>query len=189
MPFRLIVNLILVLATTLVAGCAALLPKATAETETSWKSFEDAKRAYDSIEPGRTTLAELKSLGYDPYLYPNVTVLDNSDVINKYAPASGRDEYLEAGVRECLRAQTKCSAYSIDLKQTHRDRVGNFFLDFVNFKRRTEITGWKFGAVIVIVNDRVAHKSWSGVPAVHEAEQNTNPLGPLQDSGPSLLRR
>jgi hypothetical protein len=187
MASRLAVRLILVLVATLAAGCASLLPKSKSETEAPWKTFEESKRTFDSIEPGQTTLEELKQLGYDPYVNPNVTVLNYSDVLSKYAPNAVRDEYLEPGIRECLQTQNKCSAYLLDHRQIRRDRVGNFFLDFINFKRRTEITGWRFGAVIVVVGDRVVHKSWSGVPAIKEVEENLNPLGPLQDNGPSLV--
>jgi hypothetical protein len=169
-------------------GCSSLLPKAESETEAPWKTFADAKHTYDRIEPGHTTLDELKQLGFDPYGNRNVTVLHFSDIVAKYAPSSIRDEYLEPGIRECLQMQTSCNAYSIEHRQIHRDRVGNFFLDFINYRRRTEITGWRFAAVIVIVGDRVVYKSWSGVPEISEVEQTTNPLGPLQDSGPALLR-
>ena len=179
--------LLLVLVATLAAGCASLLPKTRSETEAPWKTFEEVKRTFDSIEPGRTTLQELKQLGYDPYVNPNVTVLNYSDVISKYAPNAARDEYLEPGIRECLKTQTRCNAYSLDHRRIQRDRVGNFFLDFINYERRTEITGWRFGAVIVVVDDRVVHKSWSGVPAIREVEENFNPLGPLQDRSASLL--
>lgn len=172
-----------------VTGCSALLPKAEAETETPWKTFEDAKRTYDSIEPGSTTLHELKQIGFDPYRNRNVTVLHFSDVVGKFAPNALRAEYLEPGILECLMAQKECSAYAIEHRQIHRDRVGNFFLDILGFKRRTEITGWRFSAVIVLVSDRVVYKSWSGVPAISESEDATNPLGPLQDRGPSLLQR
>ena len=185
MSSRLAVRLVLALVATLAAGCAALLPTAKTETEAPWKTFEEVKRTFDGIEPGRTTLQELKLLGYDPYVNPNVTVLNYSDVLNKYAPNAVRDEYLEPGIRDCLKTQTKCSAYSVEHRQVRRERVGNFFLDFINYERRTEITGWKFGAVIVVVGDRVVHKSWSGVPAISEVEQNMNPLGPLQDVGAS----
>lgn len=189
MSSRLAVRLLLALATALATGCAALLPKATSETEAPWISFEQVKSTFDSIEPGRTTLPELKKLGYDPYVNRNVTVLHFSDVLGKYAPNAVRDEYLEPGIRECLQKQTQCSAYAIEHRQIHRNRVGNFFLDFINYHRRTEITRWRFGAVIVVVDDRVVYKSWSGVPAVSEVEETTNPLGPLQERGPSFLTR
>lgn len=187
MSSRLAVRLTLVLAVALGAGCSSLLPKGKTETAAPFKTFEEGKRTFDSIEPGRTTLQELKLLGYDPYVNPNVTVLNYSDVLNKYAPNAARDEYLEPGIRECLRLQSKCSAYSIEHRQVRRDRVGNFFLDLINYERRTEITGWRFAAVVVVVEDRVVHKAWSGIPAISESEESLNPLGPLQDRATALV--
>lgn len=184
---RLFTWLVLAPAVSYTAGCAGLLPQSKSETDAPWNSFEEIKRSYDSIEMGRTTLEELKQLGYDPYANTNVTVLSRSDIITKYVPNAFRDEYLEPGIRECLAAPTQCRGYAIEHRQVRRDRNGNFFLDFLNFKRRTETTGWRFGSVVVVVGDRVVHKSWTGVPAINEVEENTNPLGPLQDSGPSLV--
>ncbi len=186
---RHLARLTILFVATLAGGCSSLLPKALSETEAPWKDFEEIKRAYDSVEPGRTTLQELKQLGYDPYVNENVTVLHFSDVLGKYAPNAVRDEYLEPGIRQCLQMQTRCSAYAIEHRQIRRKRVGNFFLDFINYHRRTEISGWRFSAVMVLVDDRVVYKSWSGVPAISEVEDATNPLGPLQDSGPGLLWR
>ena len=65
--------------------------------------------------------------------------------------------------------------------------TGNFFTDFSNFQRRTETTGWRFHGVILFVNTLVVYRSWSGQPRVNEVEITKNPLGPLQDIGPSLL--
>jgi hypothetical protein len=171
----------------LAAGCGSLLPKAVSETEAPWKDFAEIKRVYDGIEPGRTTLQQLKLLGYDPFVNSNVTVLHFSDVLGKYAPNAVRDEYLEPGIRACLQQQTKCSAYAIEHRQIRRNRVGNFFLDFINYHRRVEISGWRFGAVIVLVDDIVVYKSWSGVPAISEVEEATNPLGPVQERGAGIL--
>ena len=184
---RLAVFFALVLVVIFAAGCASLLPQSKSETQAPWNTFEEVKRTYDSIEPGHTTLHELELLGYDPYVNPNVTVLNYSDVLTKFAPNAVRDEYLEPGIRECLEKKNQCSAYLLDHRRIRRDRVGNFFLDVINFKRRTAVTGWRFGAVIVLVGDRVVHKTWTGVPAISEIEENLNPLGPLQDRISSLL--
>jgi hypothetical protein len=181
------VRLTLVVVAILTAGCASLLPKAKSESEAPWKTFDEVKSTFDSIEPGRTTLTEIRQMGFDPYANKNVTVLHFSDVLNKYAPNVVRDEYLEPGIRECLRMQTQCSAYAIEHRRIHRNRVGNFMLDFINFERRTEITGWRFSAVVVIVGDRVVYKSWSGTPAISEVEETQNPLGPMQDRSSLLL--
>jgi hypothetical protein len=172
---------------TLVAGCSSLLPSSRSETEAPWKTFKEVKSAFDSIEPGQTTLVELKQLGYDPFLNSNVTLLHYSDVLGKYAPHAVRDDFVEPGIRQCLQARIQCSAFSIDHRQVQRDRVGNFFLDFINYRRRTQISGWRFAAVIVVVNDVVVFKSWTGMPAISEAEETVQPLGPLQDRGPSML--
>ncbi len=183
--FRLAVRLIFVLVAIFASG--SLLPKSRSETEAPWKTFEEVKRTFDSIEPRRTTLQELKQLGYDPYVNPNVTILNYSEVLNKYAPNAVRDEYFEPGIRECLKTQTKCSAHSLDHRPIYRNRVGNFFLEFINYKRRTEITGWRFEAVVVVVVDLVVLKAWSGAPAISEVEESKNPLGPLKDNASTLV--
>jgi hypothetical protein len=65
-------------------------------------------------------------------------------------------------------------------------RVGNFFLDFLNFKRHTLTTGWKFSALIVVVDDKVVYKQWTGQPKIESTELRSNPLGPLQGMGEAL---
>ena len=187
MSSRLAAFFFLVPVVILATGCSSLLPRSRSETETPWKTFEEVKHTFDSIKPGHTTLDELNLLGYDPYVNPNVTVLNYGDVLSKFAPNAIRDEYLEPGIRECLETKNKCSAYLLDHRRIRRDRMGSFFLDIINFKRRTAVTGWRFGAVIVVVGDRVVHKTWTGVPAIREIEENLNPLGPLQDRVTSLL--
>jgi hypothetical protein len=184
---RRLVPLVLALIAFLATGCAALLPTGKTLTEGPWKSFDEAKKVFDGIEPGRTTSSELKGLGYDPYANANVSVLNYSDVLTRFAPSAVRDAYIEPGIRECLEAQAKCRAFSLSQQHLRRDRVGNFFLDFINFHRHTEITGWRFEAVIVLVDDHVVHKVWSGQREIREVEDQRNPLGPLQDQSAIVL--
>jgi hypothetical protein len=66
-------------------------------------------------------------------------------------------------------------------------RTGNLLADFTNFSRRSETTGWRFSALVLLVNDLVVYRSWSGQPSVNEIEVNTNPLGPLQEMGPAII--
>ena len=68
-----------------------------------------------------------------------------------------------------------------------QNRTGGFLADFSNFERRTETTGWRFNALILFVGDLVVYRSWGGQPLVNELEVNSNPLGPFQEVGPSLL--
>lgn len=167
-------------------GCTGLLPAGRQETVTPWHSFDDAKAAYERIAPYATTIAELHALGYDPKQTPNVTILNYSQVVKTAVPqpSFSIDDQPE-GIRDCVRAEDKCIGYSLEQSQIKRKRVGNFFLDFFNFDRETAITGWRFAALIVIVDGTVVYKQWSGQPLVSQVERNRNPLGPLQGAGDS----
>jgi hypothetical protein len=62
-------------------------------------------------------------------------------------------------------------------------------MDFMNFKRQVDVSGWQFHAVLVVKDDVVVYKTWSGKPHVQQLEVERSPLGPLQGIGPSLLSR
>jgi hypothetical protein len=87
------------------------------------------------------------------------------------------------GIRDCIRAEARCIGYSLEQSQIRRKRVGNFFLDFLNFDRETLITGWRFNALIVVIDGTVVYKQWSGQPMVRQVDRNRNPLGPFQSVG------
>ncbi|MGZ5884567.1 MAG: hypothetical protein ACXWJE_09420, partial [Burkholderiaceae bacterium] len=46
------------------AGCSSLLPHSTQEVKTPWNNYAEAQATYDKIIPAKTTLAELKKLGF-----------------------------------------------------------------------------------------------------------------------------
>ena len=168
----------------LVGGCAALLPQAQSSTQHGWKSFDEAKAAIERIEPYRTTRADLKSAGIDPYQNSGITILTYSDVIQRFTTgAILRADELEPGIRDCLRAGRRCTAYSIVQRHVKRDRIGNFFLDSLNFKRDTDVSGWTFNALVVFVDDSVVYTLHGGQPNLKEQEVTRNPLGPLQSWG------
>jgi hypothetical protein len=166
------------------AGCGSMLPRAELATQTPWGSFDEALKNFERIEPHRTTVAELKALGVDPYSRPNIAILNYADLVRRFVPP-GSDglKALDPGVRECLEALQACKAYEVTLKDIHRDRSGNFLKDFLNFERITEVNGWQFTGTLVIKGDLVVHKVWSGQPAIHEHEVSRNPLGPFQGWG------
>ncbi|MBK9574727.1 MAG: hypothetical protein IPO43_19450 [Rhodoferax sp.] len=87
----------------------------------------------------------------------------------------------------CLEARDACHGLEIVGSRIVKARTGNFVADFSNFRRRTETTGWRFNALILFVDDLVVYRSWGGQPKVSEVEVTHNPLGPLQDVGPSLI--
>jgi len=59
------VSLFLLAAITAVAvvGCAELLPKSAVRTEVQWETFDDARALVNSIQPYKTTKADLAGLG------------------------------------------------------------------------------------------------------------------------------
>lgn len=165
-------------------GCSGMLPTGRQETVTPWHSFEDAQAAYDKIVPYKTTRAELHELGYDPTQTANVTILNFSQVVKTVIPQPAFSfEDLPQGMRDCIRSEERCVGYQLEQSQIKRKRVGNFFMDFLNFDRETLITGWRFGALIVVVNGTVVYKQWSGQPMVRQVDRSRNPLGPLQGAG------
>lgn len=174
----------------LLSGCADLLPHSKEDMRTPWHSYADAKAMFDSIVPYATSTAELKAAGIDPEKTPNVAILSHADLLRKIIAGSSIDIHLlDLELQSCLMETKSCVAYEIE--QTHLDhqRFGNFWLDFLNFRRRVDVSGWQFDAIVVVRNARVIYKLWSGKPNIQQLQEERNPLGPLQGLGGSLLQR
>ena len=171
-------------------GCAGLLPSGRTATQESWTDYASARSAIERIVPFRSKRAELAASGIDPYKTPTVSILNYSDIVQRFA-VSGviRREELDAGILECLQAGKACTGYAIQIRSTTRKRTGGFWMDVFNFRRETDITGWTFNALILMVDDLVVYTLHGGQPKIHEKEVTRNPLGPLQESLPSLLVR
>ena len=172
---------LLVLAIGGLTGCASLLPRANISTEVSWNSFEDAKAAIDKIVPYQSRRAELAAGGIDPVQNPAITILNYSDVVQRFAVGAivGADR-LERGIRECLIAGKSCTGYQIEAHRTYRNRIGNFWLDLFNFYKEVDVSGWSFRATILFIDDLAVYTLHGGQPLLHEKEITRNPLGPLQ---------
>jgi len=171
----------------LLGGCSAMLPQSSTES-TSFSSFEEVRSAFKRLEPMKSDMATLKANGFNPAEHPNTKLLTHSDVVRLLVPSAllKRDD-LDPGIVACLEARDACHGLEVDAAKIYRARTGNFFTDFANFNRRTETTGWRFHGLILFVNDLVVYRLWGGQPRVNEVEITQNPLGPLQDAGPSLL--
>lgn len=168
-----------------VGACSSLLPEGRDEKDSPWRSYEAAKGSFDSIVLGETDRETVHRLGFDPGAIANVQILNYSQVVRLVLPASSvlSDGEVPTGLRACLQAQSRCVGYQLELERIERQRVGNFFADFLNFRRETEIKGWRFAALVVMVDERVVFKQWSGQPRVRETRVNRNPLGPFQGAG------
>lgn len=167
-------------------ACSALLPEGKGLVDSPWQSYLEAEQVFDRIVPHRTTVEDLEKLKLDPRANPNISILNYSDVLRRFLPSTSiSTDELESGVRECIRALSGCSGYEIDHRFIQRKRYGNFLADFLNFRRKVDIVGWRFNAVLLIKDGIVIYKLTGGQPAIHEHEERFNPLGPLQDSGES----
>jgi hypothetical protein len=72
-------------------------------------------------------------------------------------------------------AQAQCHAAS----SSSRARVGNFCGDFLNVRRTTKVSGWKFDALILISNGVDSDKCWRAKPDILEAGHEQHRRGPL----------
>jgi hypothetical protein len=172
----------------MLAGCESLLPRAKAAAESGWGTFDDARAAFDKLEVHKTRADELAKLGFDPFVNANVTLLNYSDLIRRFVPGTvALAESIDGDILDCIAVKERCRAVEVDISNSRSERVGNFFLDFLNFRRTTEISGWRFNAVVVLKDDVVVYKLWGGRPMIKEVNENRNPMGPLQGGGERVL--
>jgi hypothetical protein len=175
------------LATFGLAGCASLLPTSEARVSGPWRTFDEAKAAIERIEPNRTTTADLRASGIDPYESPNVQLLSYSDILLRFPMGvSAATGPMDRGLHECLEAGKSCTGYSASVREVKRDRTGPFWLDALGFKQVVDTTGWQFNALILLVGDRVVYTLYSGQPHVREHEVTRHPLGPIQNIGDAV---
>jgi hypothetical protein len=170
----------LLAAVTLQMGCANLLPSGKAMSESAWKEYANAREAFDKIEVGKTTEDDLKQLGYDVKTSPNVKILNYLDITAQVQSIPLQE--LDPGLQACIRARAGCRAYVFEPTRIYSKRVGNFWLDLLNFRRKTHETGWRYKALIVFVNHHVCYKLSSGEPKVDTWQDQINPLGPFQSA-------
>ncbi len=170
-------------------GCAAVLPSSKTTVTSPWKNFGDIEAVYEKIIPGKTTMEDLKQMGFDPFKTPNIKILTSRDIVNYFMfNPSIKKEDLDLGIQECINAKDLCRAYQINPGDKKRKREGNFWLDILKFKRQTKETGWEFKGLIIVVGNLVAYKEpVSGDPNINKPDEQKNPLGPFQELGDWII--
>lgn len=171
----------------LFSGCSSMLPSGEEVVKSPWASFDEAKASFDQITPNESMVEGLTQLGFDPYKTPNIKILNHLDVRGLFNYEPGFDGNYHPGVIGCMNAKEACQAYDAQISNIQKKRVGNFLLDLMVVKRVEHKTGWKFRALILLVDDQVIYKLWSGSPMLDETSRKTNPLGPFQEIGPALI--
>ena len=182
-------SLVIIISLLIFTGCAALLPSSTAMTNSPWEDFASAKLTYEKITPGLTTVDDLKNHGLDPFVMPNIKILNVTEVINLFLPnPSINKEDLDPGIQKCIESRDRCTAYQITPSVLHKKRVGNFWSDMFTFKRHTIESGWEFHGLITIVDNVVTYRDPpGGRPLVYKEQIIVKPLGPVQELGNVII--
>lgn len=87
---------------------------------------------------------------------PSVSVLNDTNPPQRLAavPAVPSNQ-LERGIRDCLSAGQRFSAYSISVRRIRTRRSGSFWFDLFDLHREVVTTGATFSALTVFVDDLV----------------------------------
>ena len=153
------------------------MPSSKTTVTSPWKNFGDIETAYEKIIPGKTTLEDLKQMGFDPYRNSEYQNSDFTDIINYFYAQShpSRKKILIEGVQECINAKDRCRAYQIVPGDKKKKREGNFWLDILRFKRQTKESGWEFKGLIIVIDNIVVYKEpISGKPQIDIEEWRKN---------------
>jgi hypothetical protein len=164
-----------------------MLPRGSSEGPSLFDTFEAAAAAFDKIVSHRTTVDELKALGFDPHASSNLTVIPYPQLTARLSPDPGVPfDTLDVGIRECILAHQACQAYEFHLARETSHHEGGFFLDFMNFRRSVRVIGWRFNGLVAVRDGVVLFRSFGGEPRNDRTELQVNPLGPLQPAGEAV---
>lgn len=171
------------------AACTSLLPQARTESPT-FQTFQEARTAIESLVPMQSHAEHASALKLGPAHQPNTTILSYPDIVRRVLNGTVLTKTdLAPGLLLCVNARDACYGWEVNIAKITKARTGGFVADFTNFRRRSETTGWRFNALILLVDDTVVYRTWGGQPEVHEVDIQHNPLGPLQDIGPAAITR
>jgi hypothetical protein len=164
--------------------CTALLPRASSDVITTFSSFDQARAALESIVVQETSVSELKAIGFDIDSGVNVTLIAYPEIVARLVPHPIVPlDKLNSGIRQCVDAQIACRGHLFHFQRQDRKREGNFWLDFLNLRRITNVTGWWFEALIVVSDGKVLFRNYAGQAHTDRVEKQINPLGPFQPAG------
>ena len=119
-------------------GCKSLLPKKTTVTHDQWTEYSQVSLIGSHIHAGQT-LDDLKLLGIDVDKTENIEHLTHLDVAKRFGLIGGKkDASLKTpeGVQLMLDAAEKGRGYELTIEHTSQARTGNFWKDFLSFKRQ-----------------------------------------------------
>lgn len=168
------------------AGChsSTFLPRETNGNSTAFRTYEEVEAAYGAVDSGTTRAPDLAKLGFDAAVTPNVEILNNPDISERFLLQGGRDAgHVPQPVQSCIERQDRCTGYLFHLRHLESHHVGNALLDVTGFKKSIIDTGWSADVLLVLQDGVVVYKIISGRPHIEERREAVQPLGPLQNIG------
>ena len=165
----------------LTISCGTMLPTQTISTQHNWPTYQAVDNVVKQIKAGQT-LDDLRELGLDVDSTPNVESLTHIDIAKRFGLIGQRDESVVVpdGVKKLMAAAEKGRAYEMVVESTTHNRVGSFWADFFQFRKKIHITGWKYTLLFIVVDDKVQYVLHKGNPRIDKIEKHKNPLGPFQ---------
>ena len=162
-------------------GCSSFLPSKTVDTQTQWASYQEVESMVKAIRRGHT-LEDVKKLGLDVNKTPNIQSLTYLDIAKRFGLIGFRDQIVAVpdGVKKMMFAAERGRGYELNVEATRSQRIGNFWTDFLQFRKNTHTTGWKFSVLLIVVNNRVEYVLYKGNPNIDKLEKEKNPIGPFQ---------
>jgi len=186
---RIAMALVLLSLLTMTTGCANLFMSNRSVTQAPWTNWDQVNIAFNSITPNHTTIKELRHMGFDPAVTPNITIMPYIDIVPIFMPNPNIHMCdLPIGVQIYIQSATNNCAYRVILQDVMQKRHGNLLLDIFGFKRLTHQSGWRFRGLILIKNNVVVYTLSSGEPNISSDESVIKPLGPFQDMQDSAGR-
>jgi len=171
----------------LAAGCGGVLPHESNIDTSRFQTYEQVMASYNGINLGKTRRGDLVKLGLDTMTTPNIEVLSYTDIVNHFLPSETMKlEQAPPNARRCMQAQDRCSGYIIQLQHSSKQRNGGVVTDVLGFERDTVSSGWTAKIVLLLEDDVVVYKELSGRPNIQERQNESEPLGPLQDLGKTI---
>lgn len=182
MIWRVVILVFVAGAMLLTTGCQSLFVSHQSTTLTQWTNWDQVNIAFNKIAPNRTTVTDLRTMGFDPNVTPNIKIMPYVDVMPIFMPNPNiHMDDLPVGVRVYVQAKKGNQAYLVELENVKEKRHGNLFLDVFSFKRLTHQSGWRFKGLILIKDDTVVYTLSSGEPDISREDSNIRPLGPFQE--------
>ena len=166
----------------LTTGCQSLFISNQTTTQCRWTNWDDVTVAFNKIVPQRTTVKDLRHLGFDPDVTPNIKIMPYVDVVPLFMPNPNIHlADLPIGVRVFVEAKQNNCAYLVELQNVKEKRHGNLVLDMFGFHRQTHSSGWRFRGIILIKDEKVVYTLASGEPDISCEDNKIRPLGPFQE--------